>query len=527
MSLYQSWRERMHVLTRDSRFVFKNSFIIVGIGLVIAILSSHPVRQRSWFEQVKENYQRLKRTENEPNDLADLLRMLASKREEAGLDWFFDSEALTLNDFDLRALSERHVKTGEQRSIFSDYARALLLLEEGPRKAARLRLWEAAGHSNPPRYTLEFAGDLWMKEGEDAKALAAYLSEGATPDAYRARQRAWMLAVKREDANAFRRMLQDGHYRREGNAVQMFIAARVVGDWKLATRAFLALEFRVWRHGEALLAIFAVSIWYFIMVYAGSNRTRRWTLTSLAVGAGVISTWVIDWAHLVFDYEHEADGPLGPGQSLIHLIIYVGLPEEIAKLMLFLPFLAVQLRQRDRSEVALTAGCVGLGFALAENIQYYIQSGATVALSRMITANFFHMALTGLLGVALYDWIRARCHNTDRFVFSLVAIVVVHGLYDFGCDEEFFGEDMGIVSTLLIALSARFYFREWKPEIRQRPRQAFASTAVFAFGCALLASVVLIAAGLNGDRREVFLTLQRAFALAPVAWIFVQEFREV
>ena len=55
--------------------------------------------------------------------------------------------------------------------------------------------------------------------------------------------------------------------------------------------------------------------------------------------------------------------------------------------------LAIGLLMRNsRLEMIVVAGCVGLGFAVWENLSYFAQYGSAVAFPRFLTANFFHFA---------------------------------------------------------------------------------------------------------------------------------------
>ena len=154
-----------------------------------------------------------------------------------------------------------------------------------------------------------------------------------------------------------------------------------------------------------------------------------------------------------------------------------------------------------------------------------MREGAINALGRMVTANFFHMALTGLLGVALFDWLRGKCHRTGEFLTVYAGVVLAHGVYDFCCGEHADSLGIGFVRIIVFALSARYYFHVWKPGHGGRPRQIVSCTAVFCWGCALLVGVVMIASAVTGDRHDIYAALGVAVSLVPVAWIFVHEFQ--
>jgi len=536
-------RARIFHLTRDVRFIRRVVAAIIGLCFVIAYAASKAPKHalpadaftnpeamlshvtKTWLDQVRETYLLLRASSNTPDSVASWLRDIASERDEAARDWPFDPAQLRLQEYDLNNLLHKHVPDPASRDVFADFARALLIKDAETRSQAAIRIQEAGRQKDFPRYANEFAGDLAAGRADAAEALAAYLKEGAFPDAKRARRLAWSLAEARHDVAALKSMLQDARFRRDASAHQLVVAARLAGDPWLMARAFIAMEFGEWMHWEALLALFAVGIWYVIVVYGGSNDQWRWLTMLPPLAAGVVSTWIIDLSFQFFEYGHASEENMTPVQSILHYVVYVGLTEETAKLILFAPFLFWLLKRKVRSHAALTAGCVGLGFAAAENIQYYMREGATNALGRMVTANFFHMALTGILGVALYDWLRVRCHRTEQFMGVYAGVVVAHGMYDFCCGEQANEMGIGMMRIIIFALSAQYYFHVWQPELQHKPRHTVSITSVFCFGCALLIGVVMIVAGQSGDRRDIYASLGIAVSLAPVAWIFVREFR--
>jgi RsiW-degrading membrane proteinase PrsW (M82 family) len=95
-----------------------------------------------------------------------------------------------------------------------------------------------------------------------------------------------------------------------------------------------------------------------------------------------------------------------------------------------LPFVPIFLIRNQRLETLVIGGCVGLGFAVQENLQYFAEVGPTAAFGRFLTANFFHFAATGLVGLALCDWLRspvAACFHSSG---PSSAVIVAHGCYD-------------------------------------------------------------------------------------------------
>src|SRR6185436_8651621 len=106
---------------------------------------------------------------------------------------------------------------------------------------------------------------------------------------------------------------------------------------------------------------------------------------------------------------------------------------------------------------ALVCGaCVGLGFALAENINYIDGGSMGVALSRFLTANFLHISMTALTSSALYDLFAERHHSFDDFSRTLMLVVLGHGAYDFFIVNPQVHEVSFLAMTIFIVLTQQF-----------------------------------------------------------------------
>src|SRR5205823_5797400 len=77
-------------------------------------------------------------------------------------------------------------------------------------------------------------------------------------------------------------------------------------------------------------------------------------------------------------------------------------------IVLFLPLVPALLRRGSRIEAMTCGALVGLGFAAEENIGYFHRFGAQATLPRFLTANFFHMSLTAVVALSVFDTLRGR-----------------------------------------------------------------------------------------------------------------------
>ena len=87
-------------------------------------------------------------------------------------------------------------------------------------------------------------------------------------------------------------------------------------------------------------------------------------------------------------------------RDLIFFVFGVGLREEGSKLLLFAPLLPLLRRYGTKLDVLVAGAFVGLGFAAEENLGYLADKDLRTGLARFLTANFLHMAMTGILASA-------------------------------------------------------------------------------------------------------------------------------
>jgi RsiW-degrading membrane proteinase PrsW (M82 family) len=233
----------------------------------------------------------------------------------------------------------------------------------------------------------------------------------------------------------------------------------------------------------------------------------------LPFAAGALSTWPTlslgAWQETALNLSEKAPFPY----DLWYWVAGVGLREELSKLALFALFLPWLLKRRQPGLALMTGAFVGLGFAFDENIDYYHDFGGAVSVVRFLTANFLHLAWTGITAHALYELVRSRFATAERFIVTFFAIVAAHGLYDYTPSS---GEmdGMSYIQLLLLVLAAHQFLeaaaRECVPS-----RQVIAPPAVFLVGTAALVAMAFwvsavkhhSTAGLAAVGMEAVLTL--------------------
>ena len=223
-----------------------------------------------------------------------------------------------------------------------------------------------------------------------------------------------------------------------------------------------------WMPVPVLIAGVTGLSWFVFVLQAGqpgAPRGIRWPLVVAAIPLGVLSVWPT----LFFSAWQEEVWNLRPSNEFASGIRYyllsVGLREEFCKLLLFLPLVPWIVKRGSEREALLVAAAVGLGFAVEENVGYFLADSSD-SLGRFLTANFLHMSLTGLTGLALC---RACWYPRERGPEALaifLTAVIVHGLFDAVQVIPTLGNLAFGTFVIFVGLAYQFFEelkREWQP----------------------------------------------------------------
>lgn len=363
-------------------------------------------------------------------------------------------------------------------------------------------------------------GDLLRIDGKYEEALAAY-ERGAADGETGAdsRRRALDLCLRRGWKDKLRNLYEQpgwreaviGHGSRNGDSAREVVVA--AGDWlgvlRLAGHDVLQrLKSPQW----ILMAAMTALLWFLVIHVGACVPVRLWWHGLLGFGCGLLS---IPFTHFLSTVQEAWFGT--PDQSrgledIIFCISGVGLPEELAKLVLFLPLL-ILLRKATAAHVLAVAASTGLGFAALENVGYFNDLTVSAVWARFITANFLHFALTGLTGLALWQAVRNPGKWLQHFTVVFVGAVIFHGLWDWTpTDQRLAGDYSFIMFALLVGLSL-YFFRELLRYSQPKPG---VPSAVFIYlaGGAVMLSVLLSLTTLQvGFRLALVATFQPVLAL--------------
>ena len=535
------WKTRLFQLTHHPAFLARLTAGIIGGGFLIACgivaIKGGTEAEGSRQHRLVEGLQgELDKVVNTPRKLAGWLHHLTSelgtkarmlKQPRPSLDEFQATGEVF--GFQVREVIKRHLSDAEVRARFDDYVLARLDAKDPRGVKARKRLEAAALTTPPPAFANEFLGDLLAAEGENKEALQAFRRESSGfADAKRSRSRALRLAIALKDVPALREMLANPRVAEAMSPQDQDEAGLLVGDWRLVVKGFLRMVGQHTRPDVLVFALFAGALWYAVFVRCGVRERWRWVRPLPALLAGIAS---ILPTMVLIHWQEAATGLKENGEFLHDLVFYVtgvGLREETAKLALFALFIPWLLRHRTPGKALLTGAFVGLGFALEENRSYFLMSGvANVAIGRLLTANFFHAALTGLAGHALYELVRTKFGSAQQFVVTFVGVVLAHGLYDWvqaaGSSLAAVG-DISFFAVVILAVIAQQFFDRLAGLI-QPQRAAVSLLSLFLVGLAILvAAGFIIAGGESGNMAAVSAVGVDALSLVPITVFYVRKF---
>ncbi len=280
--------------------------------------------------------------------------------------------------------------------------------------------------------------------------------------------------------------------------------------------------------GPVVLSIVSGCCWFAFLWQAmktpGLRTLRLWSAL-LAIALGVLSIWPTHFLSLWQEHAwnlHESD-ELIPGVRFY--VLGVGLREELAKLLCVLPLMPILLRVRDELTALLVSGCVGLGFAITENVNYFAGTGGTAAMGRFLTANPFHVTLTGLAGLMLYRVLRNPRGWGSHALGFFGMLIFAHGLYDAFIAVPALAE-YSLFTMIIFALIVYQFFHELRT-LRKPQGDTISLSANFLCGVSVLTASTFVYLSATLGMSVAFDTLASGVTgLAVMVYLFLREMPE-
>lgn len=413
------------------------------------------------------------------------------------------------------------------RMLLLNLARGLHANEAGAEEATA-NLSQAAAMEPPVRFANEFYADVLLKSNpeDDRDVLKHYQHEASSfEDAKFARQQVVRLMLVNHDREGLQEISADPRYLQSLDAhTQMQLAAEG-RDWFGLARAVLVFDYERSSLGRYLLTLLVGAVWVGIVGQFAGFGKRRFILYGAALLLGVMSASAT--LFVVVIQENIRGFTIGEDMwsQLVYCIAGIGLREETIKLVFFAPLVPFVLR-RPEIEGLVVAAFVGLGFALQENVGYYLGRDFS-PWSRFFTANFFHLAITGILGLALVQFVRWPRTRWEELLATFLAVVVVHGVYDaFLLIPELIVE-FSIFVLLILALIAYRFFDQAEHLAHPDRSRVISPLGVFVLGATLLGGVVMISScwGMSFNSALVDF-VGSGLGIFPVVFVFINRFRD-
>ena len=370
----------------------------------------------------------------------------------------------------------------------------------------------------PFRRANELVGDFHASEKQWDKALGYYERELRVDPAASTRAKILSVQIARRDLAELRRLATDPQFAAALTPSVRLMVAALEGRWGAMLAAAIAVERETIQRESLLLAFVAGLVWFIIAVQA-SEPSEAWKFRTLApllaVFAGAASTIP---TLAVGAWQQEALGlreTAGFYGNLSFFILGVGPREELIKLLLFLPFVPLLLRRRNELEMLIVAACVGLGFAVAENLLYFSQHGPVVAYGRFLTANFLHMSATGLVGLAFCRLLQEPRRRMLLFLVTLALVMLAHGVYDAFVSMR--TVRLFVVISISTFMALAFAFFQQLRVRRSGLTDQFSLSGTLVLGLALLTGLMLFCAS---RQLGLIVALVSLAASVVMLWLF-------
>jgi RsiW-degrading membrane proteinase PrsW (M82 family) len=435
------WRVSVYYKSRDPGLLVFMALLIVGIGVGIGYWISKSTSLE--MEEATTLRSELAKPEPDPEAVLRLL-MIGDSSDFAGVE-------------EVRDLLKQSRLRGDQKSV------ALALMESLTTESTEpgAKLLKSAFYPAGPRFANEVIGDLFHYDMKFRNAVRFYRREMVRFGRPEVAEKLGLAAYESKDPALVQEVLDDKLIQQNLEPRHTVLLKSVVNDWKGVWVGMLQLEAESMQRIPLTLSILSAVVWGAILLQAGQIPglfSVRCLMMIAALVLGIASTLPT----LFFSLYHEQtlgltlDGTMIGGLNFF--VLGVGLREEALKLLFFLPLVPLVLTRGKRLEAVVVPAMVGLGFAVWENLQYFAEHDASVAFTRFLTANFFHLSLTGLVGYNFCRIFFEGFKGLMGFVLIFTAAVVGHGLYDtFLVVPQF--ASFASMSMLILALFGIFFLQ--------------------------------------------------------------------
>ncbi|WP_269538663.1 PrsW family glutamic-type intramembrane protease [Cerasicoccus fimbriatus] len=414
-------------LSYQAYFLVQTAVVIIGLGFAAGMLTF----QLSGNEDPMDEVALDSLFGPVPEEVVDAPHFGWSAPEEFDDYLYFLVNMAEYHVVDEAMLSEVDATdfTDEQKEI------ARLMLDSFRQGRANATLLQLSEQTPPAPFSNLALGEFWSQQGFLRDAGRAFEAEAQLSGDNDVRERAVNCYLMRDATDDLIRLLETPDYQHllvEEREYIRHLQAIQERDWPqiIVTTVVLQYDSIVWQ--IALITLLTGAAWYAFLMHAADlwRDPKALALCAFVLLLGAMSAFAtlfvitIQEDYLGFTEKYDLIG------GLLYCIAGIGLREELLKLLFFTPMLPLLLRKKSALLALVVAGCVGLGFAVEENMGYFHRSNGMSGPARFLTANFLHISTTALTGYALYRACLTRGRELDYFATMFGMIVFAHGLYD-------------------------------------------------------------------------------------------------
>ena len=524
--------------TRQRAFLWKTSlgllavFILIAVGLSLVTPPIAPDEGRSQItpEEIRDLIAAGEDSTAETDLRLALFRIHLAKERDFERLMQQACELVTLPAVSaadvIELLDDADAMAAEQREVIAllakgiDVPAAKTLAEDSAPQLQRLQ--ELSINTPEASFAICLLLEHSGRSGDAINTGKALLARHASTTLRRWLVETAMRAERYHDVRAFAADASFAPYITHGLLQHIAVEQR---DWAEVARQQIPASYEFSDLKTVMLALVAGAVWTVILLRMGGNATSVWPMALPALLLGALSAHATVFVIML---QETYLGWFEGGDMLRQIadeVAGTGLREETLKLLFFLPLVPFLRNRGDDLTLLVVASLVGLGFAIEENIGYFDAYGDSLAITRFVTANFLHISLTGLVGLA---WGRAVLEGGDHWaqaVSMLGLAILLHGAYNALMSVPEFG-DFSLFSMTTFVITGRFFFAALRHS-RNRWLDPISASAVFTWGIITVIGCALLAASNELGLIYAFDTVGREFlAVGVILFMFYQEIPE-
>jgi RsiW-degrading membrane proteinase PrsW (M82 family) len=366
-----------------------------------------------------------------------------------------------------------------------------------------------------------------LRDGRSAQAADLFEREGtAFPDRADDVDIALDLWMDLDDWDTVRDRMKDARIRARAQPETRARIAVHERDWMGAAK-WTALGYKTrlapWSVAMSAVAALAWGLFCSRLGKFGERPARRLAFYVAAFVLGVVSIVPTVLLITVEETKLRLVETGDAARDILFFVFGVGLREEGSKLLLFAALLPFLRKWGDKLDVLVCGALVGLGFAAEENLGYLASGDLQTGLGRFLTANFFHMAMTGTLAAALDDFVSKPDDRAQEFSRTALMVIGMHGAYDFLLSHAEYG---GSYIAMAVFFFLTRVFLGALDGARRKVDRGLSLRQAFVFAAAVVTGVSAVHASLSvGPAAAATAMAEGLLGEAIIFFVFVRELR--